>query len=199
MASERIALVPENQWDTLAKQVSLRPFRRTLLDQNGNGSCACESSAQALMLCRVFLGLEHVPLNPLFIYGRINGGRDGGSSIDTALDFLMKYGCAPESIWPRSKGWRAEPSKEAWEAALQFRITEFFDIANKAEFVSALLDAMPVVHGSKGHAIVAVEHAGDHPLICNSWGAWEDDGYGEWCKYSQIEWGYGCWCVRVAS
>jgi len=199
MAEGRIKLVPESEWDALAKQISLRPHRRTLLDQNGFGSCASESSTQALMLDRVLQGLPHVPLNPLFVYGRVNGGRDGGSSIDDNIDFLVKHGCAPESVWPRSKGWRAEPSKEAWAAAAEFRILEYWDISTVAEFVSALLCGMPVVHGAKGHAICAVEHKGPYPLILNSWGQWEDDGYGRWCGYNEVNWGYGAWAARAAT
>lgn len=197
MAEGRITLVPESEWDALAKQISLRPHRRTLLDQDGVGSCAAESSTQDLMLARVLAGLEHVPLNPWFVYHTTSGGRDGGSSIDDNLDFLMKYGCAPESVWPRSKGWRAEPSKDAYAAALEFRIDEYWDISTVAELVAGLLDACPAVIGAKGHAVCAVEHRGSYPLICNSWGQWEDDGYGKWCSYNEINWGYGAWAVRA--
>ena len=198
MAADRIPLVPESEWGRLADEITLDPFVKTVLDQDGVGSCASESSVGALMVARAFAGLPHVALNPWFVYHTVSGGHDSGSSIDDNLEFLMKYGCAPESIWPRSKGWRAEPSKEAQEAAKEFRIEEYWDIASVQEFVSALLKGHPVVWGAQGHAILAIAHEGTYPLIVNSWGDWGNNGRGKWASYSGINWSYGAWALRVA-
>jgi len=199
MAADRIKIVPEAEWDALAAQITLRPFVKTVLDQGQVGSCAAESSVQALMIARAMAGLPHVVLNPYYCYHTTSGGYDEGSSIDDNLEFLMRYGCAPESVWPRSKGWRAEPSAEADEAAREFRIDEFFDISSVPEMVSCNLDAFPVVFGAQGHAICAVAHKGSYPLIVNSWTpGWEDGGFGKWCDYNAINWSYGAWGLRVA-
>lgn len=199
MAADRIELIPEDQWDALAAQITLRPMVKTILDQDSVGSCAAESSVGALMNARSLAGLPHVVLNPWFAYNTTSGGTDSGSNIDDNLEFLMRYGCAPESVWPRSKGFRAEPSAEAKAAALEFRILEFFDISTIAEFVSALLKGFPVVWGANGHAICAVAHKGSYPEIVNSWGpTWEDSGFGKWATYRQVNFGYGAWALRVA-
>jgi hypothetical protein len=199
MAADRIKIIPEAYWDALAAQITLRPFVKTVLYQGRVGSCAAESSVQSLMIARAIAGLPHVVLNPYFVYHTTSRGRDGGSSIDDNLAFLMRYGCAPESVWPRSKGWQTEPSAEAVAAALEFRIDEFFDVASVPEMVSSNLDAFPVVFGAQGHAICAVAHKGSYPLIVNSYDvSWQDGGFGKWVNYSGINWSYGAFAVRVA-
>lgn len=198
MAADKIPLVPEADWDALAAQITLRPYVKAVLDQDGVGSCACEAVAAAVMIGRALAGLPHVLLNPLFIYHTTSGGVDQGSSIDENLAFVRENGIAPESVWPRSMGWRAKPSAEAVEAAKAFRIYEFYDIATIAEMVSGEVKAFPVVHGAQGHAICAVAHKGTYPLIVNSWGSdWEDGGFGRWTDYRNINWSYGSFAVRT--
>lgn len=199
MAADRIPLVPKGEWDELAAKITLRPHVKNPLDQNGDGSCASESSTGGTLICRAFSGLPYVLLNPLFVYGRVNGGRDNGSSIDENLAFIRDRGIASEAVWPRSRGWRAEPSPEAMADALNYRIVEFYDISSVEEMVSALLTGFPVIFGANGHAICAVAHMGTYPLILNSWGQWEDGGFGKWVSYSGINWSYGAFCIRVTS
>jgi hypothetical protein len=201
MASERIKIIPSSEWAAAAEELgdSLRRKVWKVLDQDGVGSCATEATAGGTMIAREVAGQERVLLNPWSIYWYTSGGEDSGSSIDENLEYAREYGLCPESLHPRSKGWRAEPSAEAKAAALNFRIEEFYDIANVNEFVSALLGGFPVVFGSNGHAITAIQHMGSYPLILNSWGDWGDGGFGKWCSYNAINWGYGAWALRVAS
>jgi hypothetical protein len=197
---EHIKIIPSSEWSKHVGKVSLRPYVKTVLDQNGVGSCATEAAAQAVMIARAVAGLPHVELNPWFIYHHTSGGRDGGSSIDENLEFVRSKGIAPMSVWPRSKGWRAKPSAEAYEAAKEFTIEEFYDVATINEMVSCLLSGFPVVWGSNGHAVCKVEHLSDREgLDINSWGSdWGDGGFGVWATYRSINWNYGAWAVRVA-
>ena len=201
MASERIKIIPSGDWPAAAAELgdNLRKHVPVTLDQNGDGSCACESSTGDVMLIRAVAGLPFVLLNPLYVYHTTSHGVDEGSSIDENLAFIRENGIAPESVWPRSKGWRAKPSAEAVEAAKAFKIEEFWDIASLNEFVSALLTGYCVVFGSNGHAVLAVQHMGSYPLVLNSWGNWEDGGFGKWCSYNAINWNYGAFAVRVSS
>lgn len=201
MAAEKIPIVPRDQWAELASKVSLRPFVKTVLDQDGVGSCATEGTAQAIMIARAVAGLPHVPLQPWFIYHTTSGGSDRGSSIDENLQFIQANGCAPESVWPRSKGWRAAPSAEAVEAAKQFKAVEVYDIASIDEMVSALLTGYAVVYGSNGHCVVKVQHLDETKgLDINSWGTgWGDGGFGVWASYRAVNWQYGAWALRVVT
>jgi hypothetical protein len=201
MLREHIKIIPSSDWEAAAQKIgdSLRKKVWTILDQDGVGSCATESTTGSVMLGRSCQGLAQILLNPWYIYHTTSGGYDQGSSIDDNLAFARDHGIAPESVWPRSKGWRGEPSADAVEAAKSFRIEEFWEIANINEFVTAILEGFPVVFGAQGHAIVAVQHMGSYPLILNSWGAWEDGGFGKWCSYNAIEWGYGAFAMRVAT
>jgi hypothetical protein len=202
MAADRIKIVPSGDWDAVAAELGddLRRDVPIVLDQNGYGSCATESTAGSLMLSRAVQGLDFVQLNPLFIYHTTSGGSDQGSSIDENLAFVRENGIAPESVWPFSKGFKAKPSAEAVEAAAAYKIEEFYDVANLNEFVSALLTGFCVVFGSNGHSILAVQYTKDYPLILNSWGtSWGDSGFGKWCSYNAINWDYGAFAVRLAS
>lgn len=201
MASEGIQIIPRSEWPKYTGKVSLRPFVKVVLDQDGVGSCACESAAQAIMVARAVAGLPHVQLNPWFIYHHTSHGRDQGSSIDDNLAFIREYGCAPESVWPRSNGWRAKPSKEAYEAAMEFRGFEAFDISNVNEMVSALLAGFAVDYGANGHSVLKVEHLDDRQgLDINSWDiTWGDQGFGVWASYSAVNWAYGAWALRVTA
>lgn len=198
MAADRIPLVDRDEWDELAKNITLRPRVEVVLNQGSNGSCASESSTGAVMLSRSIAGFQFELLNPLSVYGRVNNGRDAGSSIDENLRFIRENGICPESVWPRSKGWRANPPEEAWAEAAKYRIVEFYDITSIDEFVSALLRGFPVVHGSKGHALCGVAHKGDYPEDLNSWDyKWGDGGFGRWDSYRGINWGYGVYAIRT--
>jgi hypothetical protein len=166
------------------------------------GSCATESTSQGVMICRAFSGLPHVVLNPWSIYWNTSGGRDRGSAIDDNLAYAQEFGIAPVDVWPRSKGWSAEPDAAAKKAALGFRIEEVFDVSSIDEMVSALLTGFAVVYGASGHSVIKVQHLDDSKgLDCNSWGAdttWGDGGgFGVWASYRAVDWRYGAFAIRA--
>lgn len=144
--------------------------------------------------------MDYVHFNPYFVYRHVNHGRDAGSSIDANLAYLRQDGVCPEAVWPRSKGWRARPSQEAYRIAKRYRILEFYDVTNEVELVSCILYGIPVVFGYSGHAICAVAMADTRRLIyVNSWGSnWGDSGFGT-LSLSRIYWPYGAFAVRTAT
>ncbi len=201
MASERIKIIPENEWsDILAdpNRVDLRTAVFDILDQDGVGSCATEATAGAIMATGSFAGRPTEILNPWAMYRVVSGGIDRGSNIDTCLAYARENGIPPERLHPRNLGWRAKPSDEAVAAALENRIVEFYDIQNKTEFGSALLQGFAVVYGRRGHALCGLWLASLREFVFgNSWDeSWGNNGMGQE-SLSGINWGYGAFAVRT--
>lgn len=196
LAADGIELIPRDQWKDLIGTVSLRPCVRQILDQDGAGSCATESTTQSEMIGREVAGLPFVLLNPWSIYRVTSGGRDNGSSIDENLVFARDTGILPEAYWPRSKGFRATPP-DGWEkVAARYRIDEFFDIGSIDEVGSALLRGFAVVFGWSGHSCIMTRLLSTITAeYANSWGDWGDQGFGK-INLNSINFGYGAFATR---
>jgi len=200
---EGFPTVPRDQWDKLIADrdaVDLALYSGYRMDQDGVGSCATESANNGVEVCEIWAGQKPTKFNPWFGYHTTSGGVDRGSSLQDNLRFIQEYGCCPEEVWPRSKGWRTRPSAEAYDAAKAHRLLEFWEVTNWDEFASALLYGMPVYFGYPGHAILAVKLlAKDRLLYENSWGAdWGDNGFGS-LSHNRIAWEYSAYAFRLAT
>ena len=200
--AENVRILP---WEEIRQRIDpalgFRPYLKVTLDQNSAGSCATESTSQGIMGTRVKRGGPHVTLNPWSMYQSTSGGRDNGSNIDDNLAFASKYGCLPEAVWPRSKGWRATPPQSLWEEFGQhFKVDEVYDIGSIQEVATALIEQYAVVYGWNGHSCLLTELLDeDTAEYKNSWGSdWGDDGYGK-IKLRSINFGYGAWAVRTTT
>ena len=201
MAADHIEVIPIAEWPELIGKVNSAQFVQHIKDQDGVGSCATESTSQDVEIVEVISGKDWEQLNPWFIYYTTSGGSDRGSNIDSNLVFVRDNGIAPESVWPRSKGWRTKPSDEAYEAAKAHKILEFYDVTTTQEFGSCLLLGWPVVFGWSGHSVVAVDLVSPTRFrYCGSWGpdAHDGDGFGH-LNLSSVNWGYGAFAVRVVT
>lgn len=194
--------IPESQWHKYITTV--RPQVWSIQDQGEVGSCASEASVQALKIMRAIQGQSSIELNPLSLYRQVNVGTDNGSGIDENLDLLSKVGVLPEAMWPRAKGWRSRPPIGWEQVASQYRALEWWDIASREEFGTALCLGFPVVYGvhwsgGGGHAICGVALHKDGVQFANSWGSdWGDSGF-DVMGWPQVERGvltYGAWCLR---
>jgi len=194
-----LEVIPETQWpEKIAEPdaARLRPFIWDILDQDGVGSCASESCTGTVMCRRSVRGAPQIKLSPWFVYGRVNGGYDGGSTLSANLEFLMSKGVASQDVWPRSKGWRTSPSEEAYENALRHRILKVVRITDKASFGSALLYGLPVYFGYDSHAIYGCDPIDRTRFrYANSWDeSWGDGGFGT-LSYSSIVWSFASWAI----
>ncbi len=201
-ASENATVIPRSQWQT----VSLRGMIAEIMDQDGQGACNAFAAVQSLHGCRAMEGLPFVQLSPGNLYGRINGGQDGGSSLGDALAALRDEGvCTAKTIGPLH--WDdsgRNPWPESWrDEATKFRILEAFDCPTFDHIASALQcgffvdygvfvgrnfepDSSGVIPryrgGSGGHAMcgVGLTLIDDvwHVETANSWGKdWGDAGF----------------------
>lgn len=199
--------IPQGEWRTLIGMgVNMSALVWSVFNQAQVGSCASESADGALKIVREGMGQSRVEYNPYGTYGRVNGGSDRGSTLGANLKFKRDVGSFVEKVWPRSKGWRATPSEEAYEAAWQHRLDEYYEITNWAEFGSALLQGWIVYWGYSGHAIVGADLINEEQFIfLNSWGNWGSStefssmpyGFGV-INRSRIMWSYGVYGFRTA-
>jgi hypothetical protein len=196
---DEIPVIPRSNWTQIIQtyQPNLRPHVHDIFDQNGEGSCAAESATQALQICRSISGQAFVQLNPWSVYYYTKIG-SGGSTLDDNLEHLRDRGAAPMSVWPRSKGVSPLPP-DVREIAMQYRISEFFDIGSEEEAGTALLCGFSVVFGWDGHSCVFTRLINDRGdcEYANSWDeSWGDEGFGK-LNLRDVYWGYGMFAYRT--
>jgi len=198
---DRIEVIPRTKWrDYIRQGITLNGHVKDVLDQDAAGSCAAESATGGLMIVRAWQNQPHVLFNPWSAYWKTSGGRDNGSSIDDNLDYIREVGVLPMDVWPRSKGWRTKPPQDLLDnVAVKYRFDEFFDIGTIDEIGTALLKAMPVLCGSRGHAYYLVELLDENTARwVNSWGSsWGDNGRST-VRLSSLNFGYGLFAPRTA-
>lgn len=205
-AANGFSTIPVSEWSKWYGVSNLSYHAQSLYNQASVGSCAAESCDKILEMVRHISGLPFVLFNPYGAYGRLNGGVDGGSTLRENLEFARTKGAFPESVWPRSKGWRPEPSQEAYAEAKKYRIHEYYEVSTWEQFGSALLLGWIVYWGYTGHAIVGCDLLSESKFrYLNSWGNWGSSsphndklsaGFGI-ASASQIYWGYGVYAVRT--
>ena len=150
--------IPQADWQDLiasGEAPDPRPYLNWILDQDGVGSCAAEGLGGADDLRRrMFHGApsgqpQATAPNPWFAYHTTSGGYDGGSSLEDNLAFYQRWGCARQAVWPRSKGWRAKPSEEAYADAAHYKLIEVaaFPVTDVELFGTFLLLGVPVYTG----------------------------------------------------
>ncbi len=194
-------LIKPQHWDELADTAHHRErdsrYRFTL-DQDGVGSCGFEAAAGGKGAQDQRQNLPMIIYNPWFGYQFTSGGRDNGSVIGDNAEFLRDHGVAPEEVWPRSKGWREEPSREAKRIAEFFTIDDFFYVETINEFVSALLAGYDIHAGYTGHSVIFGRYVKRRRVrYKNSWGDWGDNGFGE-LSVDKIYFPYGAYAYKNA-
>ena len=219
-ASDRIDVIPESE---VMERIEIQQeYKRNLrhqiakiggaYDQDGVGSCACESGVGALKLCRAAEGQPFEQFNPWALYKR-TGGRDNGRSIDSILRALETEGAIPEELWPRydDRGdvihkWTEAPPERLYDTdAPRYRIHEWWDVETWEEVRTCLLMGKPVVFGHDNHAEAAFESLDeDNFAVLGSWGDYK--GYPRPFEIAgchimhrrDIEWKFGAFCPASA-
>lgn len=200
--SAGIRVIPQSEWPAYIDgkggedQLHVEPYVDFTYDQGQIGSCGSEGAAGCARANRRVGGQPDADYNPYYIYQTVSGGRDQGSSLSDNIRFLHTDGCATKDTWPRSKGWRREPSDEAKAEARQHRSLKHVKVENWSEFGTMLLHALAVYFGYPGHAIFGSRLIAPNRLrYKNSWGpGFGENGYGT-LRQDRIAWYYGVYVV----
>lgn len=107
-----------------------------ILDQGSWNACTYFSSVQALQYARYESGQAYVPLDPLYPYLRVTGGRNSGTNILQAAQILATYGVPPRG---------RTQSTDVTAASLRFRIGLSKSLGSYAELLSMVARRRPVV------------------------------------------------------
>jgi hypothetical protein len=195
---DRVTVIPVNEWSRHYGK-GTKHLVNDIFDQDGVGSCASEAATQCIQIKREWAGMPFVQLSPWFLYRQVNGGSDSGSTLDDNVLATQRTGICTMQAYPRSMGWRAEPSAAAKAEAKLYRSIEWFDISTKEEFGTALILRFPVFYGRAGHAITGVEITEGGIIYANSWDeSWGDRGFGfdRWEDVEPSIRAYGCFALR---
>jgi hypothetical protein len=134
-------MIPRAQW----REVDLEAYLPPVKDQDGLGACNAFATVTATEASREIAGLSYVKLSPGWLYGRINGGRDQGSTLEDGLAWMTGHGtCTSATVGDLS--WRSNPSKAAAEAK-NFKVVEAYLCPTFDHMASALQQGFVVVEG----------------------------------------------------
>lgn len=171
-----------------------------IFNQANAGSCAAEAGNQRLAIVRAWQNQPFVRFNPYATYHFTSGGRDNGSTIDENGRYLRDVGALPESVWPRSKGWRAKPPQDLLDkVAVNYRIDEQYDVQSVQEIRTALVRNFAVQFGWDAHSCVFLFLIDLwHAFFVNSWNiTWGDRGCGV-LDLREVDFRYGAVATRSA-
>jgi len=207
---------------------SLRGHVDAVLDQGGTQSCVAHAWAQALRIGDHIDGQSAPTLaSVLFLYFNSRAWHDdeetdGGTYLRTCAQGLVRFGRAPDRLWPFDFARvNARPSWKAYRAAYDLRGPRgYYRIANGdlAGVRSAIAAGKPVVLGMAvdaafvddhgplvigepdgpavgGHAMCVVGYNGENFELVNSWGTgWRNGGFA-WLTSGRLATATDLWAV----
>lgn len=129
-------MIPRSEWDRYLAPDLEDPFLPYVHDQDGVGQCNCEAITLGLESCRAIQGLPHVKLSPADLYGRINGGRDQGSSLEDGMREALTNGVGTAQtsglIWSRQTRYATEDERKRYRGLEAWLCPTFAHIASAA-------------------------------------------------------------------
>lgn len=211
-------LIPRAEWsgrikDMEANKSRLSDVRMTgmngamipSLDQNEPNSrpprwgyCWFYGTAIAAMLRRASMNQPYVRLSAFGGAYTVKGGKDEGAWGALSLEFAMKYGIPPESVWPnfaRKPITNPASGGPIWDEAAKYRATDgWSELGDPVydrdltfdQMATCLLQRIPVVVDLMwwGHCVCAMDLVETSPgqfgiRIINSWSdSWGEKGVG---------------------
>lgn len=197
-AHPNVPLIPRAEW----KPVDLSNFLPPVKNQDGIGACNAYAAVAAYQACRAQAGLPHIEFNEDWLYGRINGGRDQGSYLEDALEFMTSKGVKPRLPTDRRWDWRSNPP-DALTQAQEYQIVEAYECPNFDALASAVQQGFFLDVGIQwydNYDRVDAEgwlptnrlgRPGGHAIVGYGLAKREVDGRVQWGIMCQNSWGAG--------
>ncbi len=137
-APMNLPLIPRNEWADRIRQrekdqASLRQLCKasglTPMNQGQTNSCWANGTVHLIEVWRLVQNQPLVRLSAASIVGPITGYRDVGGWGSQAVDYLVKHGAAPASMWPNTAvSSRQYATDDVAQARSQFQIREWYDV-----------------------------------------------------------------------
>lgn len=205
---DTMQLIPESEWDArYDEQEATKSSLEHLflgadgqspafvnLDQNGQGFCWAYSTAQAIMLTRLRMGLPTVRLSAHAVACKIKGFRDEGGWCGLSAEFARENGYPSVDAWPEQSMSRQYDNPSTWADAARHKITSDWVDLRKQVYDRNLTEAQsatcsfldmpgPEDFNWWGHSVcrlrhVRIERGSWGKLILNSWLNWGRFGLG---------------------
>lgn len=139
------SLIPRSKWVPF----SLKPYIAGIKDQDGFGACGGHALASGgeVLVNKSGAHPSMVSLSAWFAYSLINGGRDGGVSVQDGLKSLQTYGTCLDASVKYGTYQKSKIGKAAFEEALRFRLFDGYLCSTFDEIGSAIQYGDPVVIG----------------------------------------------------
>lgn len=117
-------------------------------DQARTSACGGYATGGALELLHAVETMgEVVRLSRTYVYSKVNGGQDQGSTIEALLMAAKQFGCCPYNLFPGNCLFQGQGDPRADEGAQGFRLEEGYLLTSADEVVAAISMGKPVVLG----------------------------------------------------
>lgn len=189
-------LIPRSEWQDRIKEQEERKTRLSdfvdlrnipCKNQSSTNYCWINAPVHALEIVRARQNQEYVPLSPASAGAQIKGFRNVGGWGKEGLEWIVKNGVVPSSMWPDNAIDRRYLTQEAKQVAMDYRVTEWWLLQprNLDQHISLLLRGIPAPVGLLWwrHEVTDYEAVWVDGQIGvrfrNSWGmGWGTRGYG---------------------
>lgn len=151
-------LIPRSDWQGIIQEQKERKTRiidvcdREGLKRKSQAStnyCWINAPTTGVEIARVMAGHPYVELSPASAGAQIKGFRNVGGWGKEALEWLIKYGATPVSMWPANAIDRRYLTAESKAAAMKYRGQEWWVLENRNldQLVSCILRGISVSIG----------------------------------------------------
>lgn len=155
------SILPSSQW----QEIDLQFYNIPVLDQNASSSCVGHAGAVITEYVRAQAGLPFTQLSPWFLYSQIDGGRDAGASISTALQSLQTVGISPDTDVPHGTILKQQITQQAYVDAKNYMAVNAYHCETFEEICTSITLGWPVSIGLYvGNNFSQVDSEGVAPL-----------------------------------